>query len=149
VLPAVLLVVAGAIGIASGVSAPADFGPNQTGAMPASPPGSMAIRFGILMLMVGVWLLTTLVRVRARRVDSESPYRSQPVDPGGRDEAPIQLLLAALLIAVGTLGLAVGSTSPTLTEIGLEIVMVGAGIGIFTGDLRQVRRTEAEKTRAV
>jgi hypothetical protein len=109
----------------------------------------MAIRFGILMLIVGVWLLTTLVHVRVRRVRSESPYRSQPADPKDREEAPIQLLLAALLIAVGTLGLAVGSTSPTWTESGLEIVMVGAGIGIFTGDLRRARRTEAEKTGAV
>jgi uncharacterized membrane protein YhhN len=78
-------------------------------------------RLGMLMAMVGVWLLAPPRRFRA---------------------GAGALLLAGLLVAVGILGLAVGTR--TWTEVGLELLMTTAGIRLFIAELRRARSSAEE-----
>jgi hypothetical protein len=87
----------------------------------------MEIRLGAFMLFVGVGLFVSAMR--------RWTARSEMQPQGGA-----VLLVAAMLIATGALGLLVGSVSRT--EVGIELLSTAVGICLFIAELRGARSLE-------
>jgi hypothetical protein len=109
-VPALALIVAGIADLVSAVSLDA-----------------MELRLGLLMTVLGGWLLR---RVRETRERVSRPN-------------PVTLLLATLLIAIGSIGLMVRAGVRSWMELGLELSMLTLGVYLIAWDNRRERSASA------
>lgn len=132
IAPGVLLLVGGAVGLAS------LFASRTTDSTDA--------RIGILLALAGVRFLLASRHFKMPRGPALGPYRSSPIGMSpSKAPSGVDLLLAALLVTVGALGMfghASTRKEPAL-EIGLELLMVMVG-GYVLGTEGRRARVETE-----
>lgn len=132
---AIALVVGGIVGVAAGWSGAG------TGSAPGALGAGSETRLGILAAMIGIHLLVSVERSGAQAAPSTpslGPYRSPP--PVQQRRGATALLLSALLVAMGTLGLiggGAGRARISAVEIGLDLLIATIGAGLFVAEARR------------
>jgi hypothetical protein len=106
-----------------------------TGLAFARGPDWMEGRLGLLMVVIGGWILLSAWRFSRRRATAR-PDHSKDHREGPAGQTSVGLLLAALLVAVGAIGAAARAGSRTPVELGLELSCLAIGLALFIGDLR-------------
>lgn len=134
-LGAAPLILGGGLGIHSG---------SAYGTVP--PDAAALVRLSLLISLVGARFLYVSVRERRRKTSARAHFRSEGL--ASESCSVVEILLAALLLAVGGLGLVGHATTNAVLETSLELAAVAVGALVLTTEVRRLRADRHEPSRA-